>query len=219
MPSVQLLDGVAVRGVERADHDPVGLLEVPDRRSLGGELGIGRVADPLEPALVEAVAHPCSGADRHGALHHEHGGTVERGELVDDRPDRREIGVAGVGRRRADGDVEEVGAGDRLGDIERVGEPLGVPAQQLVEPGLVDRHLARAQLLDSLGENVANDDVVPELGEARAGHETDVTRAEDSDPGHRAEPTYLMLRSGLRPFAIASIVSFESESSSVFTTQ
>ena len=31
MPAVQLLDGVAVGGVERADHDPVGMLEVADR--------------------------------------------------------------------------------------------------------------------------------------------------------------------------------------------
>ena len=182
--AVELLDGVAVRGVERADHDAVGLLEVPDRGSLGGELGIGGVADPLEPALVEAVADPRAGADRHRALHHQHGRTFERGELVDDGPDRGEVGVAGVRRRCADGDVEEVGAGDRLGDVERVGEPVGVPAQQLVEPRLVDRDVAGAQPLDPLGEDVANDDVVTELGEARAGHETDVTGAEDCHSAH-----------------------------------
>ena len=57
-------------------------------------------------------------------------------------------------------------------------------AQQLVEARLVDRHLAAAQLLDPLGEDVADDDVVTELGEARAGDETDVARAEDCDLGH-----------------------------------
>ena len=107
------------------------------------------------------------------------------GELVDHRPDGREVGVAGVGRRRADRDVEEVRAVDRLGDVERVREPLGVPREQLVEARLVDRHLARAQRLDPLGQDVADDDVVPEIGEARAGDETDVARAEDCDPAHR----------------------------------
>ena len=77
---------------------------------------------------------------------------------------------------------------------------------------------ARSRSIRS-GSDVANDDVVTELGEARAGHETDVTRAEDCHSAHGGEPTYLIDFSGFRPFAIASIVSFESESRSVFTTQ
>ena len=63
-PAVQLLDGVAVGVLEGADHDPVGMLEVPDRRALGGELGVRDVADPVEAALVEPVAHARAGADR-----------------------------------------------------------------------------------------------------------------------------------------------------------
>jgi hypothetical protein len=55
---------------------------------------------------------------------------------------------------------------------------------------------------------------VTEVGQARAGHEPDVAGAENRDLRHAA--AYL---SGLRPFAIANIVSFDSESSSVFTTQ
>ena len=55
---------------------------------------------------------------------------------------------------------------------------------RLVEPPLVDRHLSCPQLLDPLGENVANDDVVTELGKARAGHQTDVTSAEDCHSAH-----------------------------------
>ena len=183
-PAVQLLDGVAVRVVEGADHDPVGLLEVADGGALGGELRVRDVADLLEAALVEPVAHLGARADRHGALHHHHGAPLEAAELVDDGPDGGEVGIARVGRRRADGDVEELGAVDGLGDVERVGQPLGVPAQQLLEPWLVDRHLARAQLLDPLGDDVADDDVVPELGEARAGDETDVAGAEDSHSAH-----------------------------------
>ena len=60
---------------------------------------------------------------------------------------------------------------------------------------------------------------MPELGEARARDEADPAGAEDADLAHRgAKPTCTVVR-GLRPLAIASIVSFESESSSVFTTQ
>jgi hypothetical protein len=59
---------------------------------------------------------------------------------------------------------------------------------------------------------------VPELGEAGAGDETDPTGAEDRDrlftlPVHKCH-----LR-GRSPRAIAIIVSLESESISVFTTQ
>ena len=166
------------------------------------------------------MAHPRAGADRHGALHHEHGAAPSSAvELVDHRPDGGEVGVAGIGGRRADGDVEEVGSVDRLGDVEREREPLGVPREQLLEPRLEDRHLAGAQLLDPFGQHVAHDDLVAEIGEARARHQPDVTRAEDADLAHANEPTYLIEESGLRPFAIASMVSFESESRSVLTTQ
>ena len=91
-----------------------------------------------------------------------------------------------------------------------------VAREELVEPRLVDRHDARAQRVDLRLDDVANDDVVAELGEAGAGDEADVPRAEDRD-------LHVLRRftepSGFRPLAIASIVSFESRSSSVLTTQ
>ena len=59
---------------------------------------------------------------------------------------------------------------------------------------------------------------MPELREARAGDEADVAGAEDSDLD-TARTYLLQLSIGLRPLAIAIIVSFESESSSEFTTQ
>ena len=96
-------------------------------------------------------------------------------------------------------------------------QALAVALEQLLEARLVDRHAARLERLDPLGHDVADDDLVAELGEAGAGDETDLAGAEDADfrlhgarslPGQRPQPR-----------AIASIVSFESESSSVFTTQ
>ncbi len=78
----------------------------------------------------------------------------------------------------------------------------------------MDRNLASAKRVDLLRDDVADDDVVPELGEAGARDEPDVAGAEDRDTHG-----YLPLASGFRPLAIASIVSFERRSSSVLTTQ
>ena len=72
----------------------------------------------------------------------------------------------------------------------------------------------RRSACDPLRQHVADDDVVAEVGEAGARDEPDVARAEDGDPAH-----YLTRASGLRPLAIASMVSFESLFESVLTTQ
>ena len=115
MPCVELDHALRVGRLEGADDDAVGVHEVRDRGSLGGELGIRDVADVLEAARVEPRAHVLARPDRDGALHHEERAARDAvGYLVDDRPDGGEVGVARVGRRRPDRDVEEVGAGDRL---------------------------------------------------------------------------------------------------------
>ena len=111
---------------------------------------------------------------------------LDRRQLVDHRPDGREVGVARVRRWRAHGDVDEVGAVHRLGDVGREAQSCGVALEQLVEAGLVDRHLAAAQRFDPVGEDVADNDVVAELAEAGAGDEADVAGAEDSDVRHGA---------------------------------
>ena len=64
--------------------------------------------------------------------------------------------------------------------VERERDPLAVARDYVLEPGLVDRHLARAQALDALGDDVAEDDVMAEVGEARTGDEADVAGPEDS---------------------------------------
>ena len=84
-----------------------------------------------------------------------------------------------------DGDVEEVGVLDGLARRRACSvSRSALLLQQLLEPGLVDRDLAGAELLDPLGDDVADDDVVAELGEARTGDEADVAGAEDSDSAH-----------------------------------
>ena len=158
--------------------------EVAHGVALCEELRIRHVPDVLETALVEAGAHLLAGADRHGRLHHEHGPAGQLRQLVDDRPDARQVGVARVGRRGVDADEEEVAVGD-IGHVERVAQALRVPLEQLRDILLVERHLAPAQRLDLLGNDVADHDVVPELGEARARDEADPTCSEDADFAHR----------------------------------
>ena len=227
---VERLDRVAVGLVEGPDDDPVGLHEVPDRCALGGELRVGDVADVTEPALVEAVPDLLTGPDGHGRLHRDDDAVVDRRQLVDHRPDGGEIGVARVRRRRADRDVHELGAVDRLGHVQRERQPFPVAREQLVEARLEDRHLAAAKALDPLGDHVPHGDAVPELREAGARDEPDVPCAEDGDAlslvGHVGPQDsrccrydFATVASGRRPFAIAIIVSFESRSSSVLTTQ
>src|SRR5207244_12414134 len=87
---------------------------------------------------------------------------------------------------RADGHIEEVGAGDRLRDIRGEADPIAVRREQLLEARLVDRDLAPAQRVDLLRDDVANDDVVAERCEAGPGDETDVAGGEDADPRHDA---------------------------------
>ena len=82
----------------------------------------------------------------------------------------------------------------------------------------MDRDDARPQRVDLRLDDVANDDVVAELREARAGDEADVPRAEDRDL-HVDLASLFTEPSGFRPLAIASIVSFDSRSRSVLTTQ
>ena len=123
--------------------------------------------------------------DRDGALHDDDRATGQvDGKLVDDRPDRAQVGVAGLGRRRPDGDEEEVRPGHRLLDVERESDALGIPLEHLVEARLVDRDLACLQPLDPLGDDVADHDLVPEICEARARHEADVAGPEHADLGH-----------------------------------
>ena len=113
----------------------------------------------------------------------------------------------------------------RFLDVESERESFRVPAEQLLEAGLVHGHAAGAQLLDPLGKDVADDHLVPELREAGTGDEADIAGAEDGDPGH--DPAYFLPAalctfgwfSGCRPLAIAIMVSLESESRRVLTTQ
>ena len=108
---VERRNGVAVRVVERADDDAVGLHEVAHGGALGEELGARGVADAAPGhggRARRAPSPPCRPAPCYFITSTT---SVEAGrQLLDHRPDRGQVRVARRGRRRADADEQELGA-------------------------------------------------------------------------------------------------------------
>ena len=69
----------------------------------------------------------------------------------------------------------------RLGQVGREVQPLALGREDLLESGLVDRHLAAAQQLDAFRVDVHAPHVVPELGETGGRHQADVADADDGE--------------------------------------
>ena len=91
---------VRVVGVERADHDPVRPMKSRDRPALGEELGVGRVADVARPRFVEP-ARTFSPVPTGTVDFITRTDAPELRQLVDHRPDARQVGVSRVGGRRS----------------------------------------------------------------------------------------------------------------------
>src|SRR5213082_2613166 len=85
-------------------------------------------------------------------------------------------------RRRPHGYEHRVGSGHRRLEITREAQPSGchVAGNEMVEPGLVDRHLAARQALDLCGILIDAGDLDAELREARPGNQPDIP-----GPDHR----------------------------------
>src|SRR3954464_8369855 len=66
-------------------------------------------------------------------------------------------------------------------------QTTAVPLDELGEARLVDRHAAGLQRGDPTLVDVADEDVVAELGEARSGHESDPSGTHDTDRGPAPE--------------------------------
>ena len=177
---VELDDRVARPAAVVADDDAVGVHEVLDRRALLEELRAGDVAEALLALLAEHALQRRAGAARHGRLHHQRA-ALGRRDRVDDRVHRRQVGVAGVGRRRADGDEQQARVLERVGEVGREVQALAVARQQLLEARLVDRDLAAPQALDLRRVDVHAPHLAAELGEAGRGDEADVAGADHSD--------------------------------------
>ena len=69
----------------------------------------------------------------------------------------------------------------QLVHVGREGEALDVLLEQLGQAGLVDGQLAAAEHVDLLLDDVADHDLVAELGEAGGGHQTDPADSDHAD--------------------------------------
>ena len=162
------------------------MLEILDRRALAQELRIGDDRDiGVGPRLADDALDLVAGADRHGRLGDDDGEAVERrGDLARRGVDVGQVGVAvAAPRRRADRDEDRVGLGHRALQIGGEAQPprAHVGGDQIVEAGLVDRHLAALQRRDLAGVLVDAGDVVAEIGKAGPGNEADIAGADHRD--------------------------------------
>ena len=94
---------------------------------------------------------------------------------------RRQIGITGVGRRRADRDEQQPRVLQRLGEIGGKVQPVTVLHEQLLEARLVDRHLTAAQSLDLGRVDVDAVHLAAELGKAGGRDQPDVAGADHPD--------------------------------------
>ena len=80
--------------------------------------------------------------------------------------------------RRSHGDENRLGASDAFGQVggERQATRLHIGLDQRRQAGLVDRHDSFTQAVDLRPVLVDADDLVPEIGEARARNQADVAR-------------------------------------------
>ena len=93
----------------------------------------------------------------------------------------REVGIARVGRRRADGDEEQPRVLERVVQIRGEVQAVAVLLDELRETRLPDRHDALLEAVDLGRVDVDAIDVIAEFGEARRGNQADVSRADHAD--------------------------------------
>ena len=173
-------DGVARPVALVADDDAVGLEEVLERGALLEELRTRHVGELRLALLGEDPLDRGAGARRDRRLHHERV-LVGGRHRVDDRVDGGEVGVAGVRRRRADGDEQQPAALERRREVGQEMQPLPVAGDRLLEPGLVDRHLAAVQARDLVRVDVDAPHLAAEFGKPGGGDKTDVSGADHGD--------------------------------------
>ena len=133
---------------------------------------------------LDDLAHELAGADRHRRLVHDDGVALHRlADRARDLADGGEVGLAIALGRRADGDEDDDGAADRVGEIgrERQAGIRHVARDHLFQARLVDRHAAGTQLGDLVVLVVHTDDLVAEVGEDGARDEADVAGSDDAD--------------------------------------
>ena len=124
------------------------------------------------------------GPDRHSALIDDDGVLVHRAaDVARNAEHMLQVGGAVLALRRANGDEDDLGRAYGAGQLGREAEALfvSVPADDLFETWLVDRHLASGERPNLRLVLVDADNGVAVFGEAGAHDEPDVPAADDGD--------------------------------------
>ena len=103
-----------------ADDDAVGMQEVGDGGAFAEKLGVGDDVEEVagDAVALDGAANPLVGVDGDGAFFDDDFVAGERaGDLAGDGFDVREVGVAGLALRRADGDEDGVALAGGLGQV------------------------------------------------------------------------------------------------------
>ena len=106
-----------------------------------------------------------------------------RGDLAANLPDTAQVGAAVVALRRADGDEDDLGLGDPVGQVRREPQPAvaQVAMHELAQPGLIDRNSSLRQPFDLTLDLVDAYDVVSALCQAGSLHQSNISRSDDCD--------------------------------------
>ena len=115
------------------------------------------------------------------------------------------MAVAAAGRR-ADGDKHGVGALHGAAEIGGEAQPPGtqVAGDEILQPGLIDRHLALLHPLDALGILVDAGDADAKFGKAGAGNQAHIAGAHHGDT-HRLGSYFFELRVDSRALCFSRI--------------
>ena len=159
------------------------MLEVADGGAFAQEFRVRHHrAIAIGPGLADDALDFVAGAHGHRRFGDDHGEAVERARDLARRViDETQIGVAvAAPRRRADRDEHRVGGANRGRQLRAEFEPSGarVDRHQLVEPRLVDRHLAAFERGDLDLVLVDAGHFVTEIGKAGPGNEADIAGAD-----------------------------------------
>ena len=107
-------------------------------------------------------------------------------DVARDGVDLRQVDRAVLTLRRTDGAEDDITLRHRTAEVGgELEAPLPhVPQHHLREPRLVERDLARLQLLDLLLDEIDADDRVAEVGQTGPSYKSDVARSDDRDLVH-----------------------------------
>ena len=167
-----------------AEHDAIGLEEVVDGGALFQELRIAAEMEGQLRVLRDRGLDLVRRADGHGRLGDDD--DLARHVLADELRDGEhvaEVGGAVFVGRRADGDEDDLRAGDGRG---HVGGELEAPLRlialdELVEAGLVDRKDVLLESFDLGDVEIGAVHVIAGLGETGADDQADVAGSDDGD--------------------------------------